>query len=96
MEHALVARSFNQGHGETRGPLPMTKMYVCGVFSSEATEWAVTRERFVDWRQPVSFWCSASFCAALTQLRVLGLSLLQDGDVGVGVFPKGEEIVVSR
>jgi hypothetical protein len=31
----------------------------------------------------------------LLQLRVLGLGLLQDGDVGVGVFPKGEEIVAG-
>src|ERR1039458_8275582 len=30
----------------------------------------------------------------LLQLRVLGLGLLQDGDVGVGVFPEGEEILV--
>ena len=29
------------------------------------------------------------------QLRVLGLGLLQDGDFGVGVFPKGEEIFVG-
>ena len=31
---------------------------------------------------------------ALLQLRVLRLGLLQDGDVGVGVFPEGEEILV--
>jgi len=33
---------------------------------------------------------------ALLQLRVLGLGLLQDGDVGVGVgvFPEREEIIV--
>src|SRR5271170_648334 len=31
----------------------------------------------------------------LLQLRVLRLGLLQDGDVGVGVFPEGEEIFVS-
>jgi hypothetical protein len=30
------------------------------------------------------------------QLRVLGSRSLQDGDVGVGVFPECEEIVVSR
>jgi len=29
------------------------------------------------------------------QLRVLGFGLLQDGDVGVGVFPEGEEVVVG-
>jgi len=28
-------------------------------------------------------------------LRVLGFGLLQDGDVGVGVFPEGEEILVG-
>jgi hypothetical protein len=29
------------------------------------------------------------------QLRVLGFGLLQDGDVGVGVFPELEEIFVG-
>src|SRR6266852_2668932 len=29
------------------------------------------------------------------QLRVLGFRLLQDGDVGVGVLPEGEEILVG-
>ena len=28
------------------------------------------------------------------QFRVLRFGLLQDGDVGVGVFPEGEEILV--
>jgi hypothetical protein len=31
----------------------------------------------------------------LLQLRVLRLGFLQDRDVGVGVFPEGEEILVS-
>jgi len=31
----------------------------------------------------------------LLQLRVLGLGFLQDGNVGVGVFPEGEEIFVG-
>jgi hypothetical protein len=31
----------------------------------------------------------------LLQLRVLRLGLLQDGDVGVGVFPEGEEVFVG-
>src|SRR5215469_4606492 len=31
----------------------------------------------------------------LLQLRVLDFGLLVDGDVGVGVFPEGEEILVS-
>jgi hypothetical protein len=30
------------------------------------------------------------------QLRVLGLGLLQDGDVGVGVFPQREEVLICR
>jgi len=29
------------------------------------------------------------------QFRVLGFGLLQDGDVGVGVFPEGEEILIG-
>jgi hypothetical protein len=32
----------------------------------------------------------------LLQLRVLGFGLLQDGDIGVGVFPEGKEILVAR
>src|ERR1700678_3597232 len=32
----------------------------------------------------------------LIQLRVLRLSLFQDGDVGVGVLPEGEEILVGN
>jgi len=31
----------------------------------------------------------------LLQLRVLRLGLLQDGDVGVGVFPEREEILIE-
>src|SRR6266568_4110611 len=31
----------------------------------------------------------------LLQLRVLSLSLDKDGDVGVGVFPEGEEILIG-
>jgi hypothetical protein len=31
----------------------------------------------------------------LLQLRVLRLGFLQDGNVGVGVFPEGEEIFVG-
>jgi hypothetical protein len=31
----------------------------------------------------------------LLPLRVLRLGLLQDGDVGVGVFPQGEEVFVG-
>jgi hypothetical protein len=32
---------------------------------------------------------------ALLQLRVLRLSLLQDGDVGIRIFPSGEEFVIG-
>jgi hypothetical protein len=31
---------------------------------------------------------------SLSQLRVLRLGLLQDGDIGVGVLPKGEEVAI--
>src|SRR5580692_1277005 len=31
----------------------------------------------------------------LLQLRVLGLCLLQDGDVGIAVFPQNEEILIG-
>ena len=33
-------------------------------------------------------------CDTSLQFRVLGLGLLQDGDVGVGVFPEGKEILI--
>jgi len=33
--------------------------------------------------------------ARLLQLRIFCFGLLEDGDVGVGVFPEGEEIVVG-
>jgi hypothetical protein len=32
---------------------------------------------------------------ASLQLRVLRLCFFQDGDVGVGVFPEGEEVLVG-
>jgi hypothetical protein len=35
-----------------------------------------------------------AYLTNLLQLRVFRLGLLQDGDVGVGVFPEGEEIFV--
>jgi hypothetical protein len=31
----------------------------------------------------------------LWQLRVLGFGLLQNGDVGIGVFPEGEEVFIG-
>jgi hypothetical protein len=31
---------------------------------------------------------------ALLQLRVLGLCLLVDGDVRIGIFPNGEEVLI--
>jgi len=41
---------------------------------------------------PVS---KAGICGSL-QFRVLRLGLLQHGDVGVGVFPEGEEVAQVR
>src|SRR5580658_960973 len=38
---------------------------------------------------------SCFFVSASLQLRVLRLSLLQDGDIGIGIFPEGEEIFVG-
>ena len=31
----------------------------------------------------------------LLQLRVVRLGFFQDGDVGVGVFPEGEEVLIG-
>src|SRR5438552_19207751 len=39
--------------------------------------------------------CRDAFVVALLQLRVLRLGFLQDRDVGVGVFPESEEILVG-
>jgi len=36
-----------------------------------------------------------SIAAQSLQRRVLGFGLRQDGDVGIGVFPEGEEIFVG-
>jgi hypothetical protein len=38
----------------------------------------------------------AELVRATLQRRVLSLGLFQDGDVGVGVFPEGEEILIRR
>ena len=38
---------------------------------------------------------AGSSSVQLLQLRVLRFGLLQDGDIGVGVFPEGEEIFVG-
>jgi hypothetical protein len=39
-------------------------------------------------RRPVRYW-------QLVQLRILRLGFLQDGDVGVGVFPKRQKILIG-
>src|ERR1700761_7018294 len=50
--------------------------------------------------QSATFVCQQNFVTEtsgqqLLQLRVLGLGLLQDGDVGVSAFPEREEILVG-
>jgi hypothetical protein len=50
------------------------------------------------WRDCNSYRQTASDEAELSpllQLRVLRLSLLQNGDVGVGVLPESEEVLIS-
>ena len=42
----------------------------------------------------VLFFFRWSATERLLQLRVLGLGLLQNGDVGVGIFPESEEILI--
>jgi hypothetical protein len=39
--------------------------------------------------------CPLSELFLLLQLRVFQFGLLQDGDVGIGVFPEGEEVFVG-
>jgi hypothetical protein len=41
-------------------------------------------------------WKDGSCHRQLLQLGVLGLGFFQDRDVGVGVFPEGEEILIRR
>ena len=41
-------------------------------------------------------WFSGESPMPLLQLRVFRLGFLQDGNVGVGVFPKGKEVLVGR
>src|SRR5271170_86198 len=35
-----------------------------------------------------------AFCRALVQLGLLGFGLTQNGDVGVGISPQGEEVLI--
>jgi hypothetical protein len=39
--------------------------------------------------------CNRRAALQLRQLRVLRFSLFEDGDFGIGVFPKGQEILIS-
>ena len=39
--------------------------------------------------------CAAIVCGPSLTFRVLCLGLLQDGDVGVGVFPEREEVLIN-
>ena len=36
-----------------------------------------------------------TYRATLVQFVVFGFGLFQDGDIGVGIFPEGEEILVG-
>jgi hypothetical protein len=38
---------------------------------------------------------SVGGCDLLLQLRVFGFRFFQDGDVGIGVFPEREEVIVG-
>jgi len=40
-------------------------------------------------------WIRNDCLTSLLQPRILSFGLLQDGDVGVGVFPEGEEVLVG-
>ena len=39
---------------------------------------------------------TANEVVSLLQLRILGFGLFQDWNVGIGVLPEGEEVLVSR
>jgi len=51
-------------------------------------------ERAADTQPPPGTKVNCSADKQLLQLRVLGFRFLQDGDVGVGVFPEREEVLV--
>jgi hypothetical protein len=55
--------------------------------------WISTVENSGPQRWSVSF---PQVSKTLLQLRVLRFGFLQDRDVGVGVFPEGEEVLVLR
>jgi hypothetical protein len=44
---------------------------------------------------PLRLHSGGAILKALLQLRVLGFGFLQDGDVGIGVFPEREEILIG-
>ncbi len=74
-------------------PVPTELLDNAGVRDVYLTNW----EDIAPWRK-----CYAAALgrvnepqSALLQLRVLGFGLLVNGDVRVGVFPKGEEVFVG-
>ena len=76
-------------------------MYSCGVdaWMALSSFLAVEQRRDPDLSR-AQLAANSTPCASefhyheLLQLRVLGLGSLQDGDVGVGVFPEIEEVLV--
>jgi len=66
-----------------------------GCISMLGTLWLRPRLTIMDRFQSALPYSGRVVMPALLQFGVLGFGLLQDGDVGVGVFPEGEEIFVG-
>jgi len=90
--------------GTTFSEESLQEFHVCPRFGTGrlggdlSLEWRVIRCDSLGWT--LSNYGSASgtrYSApdGLLQLRVLRFGLLQDGNVGIGVFPKGKEIFVG-
>ena len=85
----------NKKRGRTWGLLIRlgTEAGSAGTLISGKTKWV---ERLTDAVYAQSASCQQETDSRkLLQLDVLRLGLLQDGDVGVGVFPEGEEILIG-
>jgi hypothetical protein len=62
-------------------------IYIAIADAAQSRNWAQYSRR-----QLLAF--NDALCMLLLQFRVLRLGLIEDGDVGVGVFPEGEEVLI--
>jgi hypothetical protein len=90
---------FSDRERQRNRPVPTSK----NVLGANDTQGVPDGHPNLAWRDPVAKSDEARGIArlarflvigrkSLLQLRVLGFGLLQNGDVGIGIFPAGEEI----